>query len=262
MSSLLGGGIMMTLLALVPLAGGLDALRSTETSRSARAGEQLKLVAQRTRITVQPGGSARFDITATAPLGGAAAVQLRSGETTDGIRTRVEEASEPLYWRVTVSTSADTPVGVRRVALVGRRAGDVARLTLTVTVMNYRSNRFSIVGSVTAPLAPGQRTPIAMMLGNMHADDLRIDRLRARVTSVTAPQATRAHPCGLRDFRARGLRSARRSVVPQQSRRSLGELGYAVSEWPSVELVDRPVNQDGCKGATVTLAYRGTGFAR
>ena len=40
--------------------------------------------------------------------------------------------------------------------------------------------------------------------------------------------------------------------------RSLTDLGFPQSQWPQVGMVNRPVNQDGCKGATVTLKYTGT----
>jgi len=44
-------------------------------------------------------------------------------------------------------------------------------------------------------------------------------------------------------------------VVPGSSTVTLSGLGVASARWPQIQLVDRPFNQDGCKGATVHLGY-------
>jgi hypothetical protein len=36
-------------------------------------------------------------------------------------------------------------------------------------------------------------------------------------------------------------------------------MDLADESWPAVGMVDRPVNQDGCKGASVTLRYEASG---
>ena len=38
---------------------------------------------------------------------------------------------------------------------------------------------------------------------------------------------------------------------------SLSELGFGRSEWPEVSMLNLPTNQDGCKGASLTLAFAG-----
>jgi hypothetical protein len=40
---------------------------------------------------------------------------------------------------------------------------------------------------------------------------------------------------------------------------SLGGLGFSTRRWPHIGMIDRSVNQDGCKQAIVTLGYSGTG---
>jgi hypothetical protein len=49
-------------------------------------------------------------------------------------------------------------------------------------------------------------------------------------------------------------------VVPGSSTMTLAQLGVAATRWPQMRFPDRSVNQDGCKGATLTLAYAGSGL--
>ena len=37
--------------------------------------------------------------------------------------------------------------------------------------------------------------------------------------------------------------------------RSLAELGVPSSQWPEVGVIDRPTDQDGCQGASLSLNY-------
>ena len=37
--------------------------------------------------------------------------------------------------------------------------------------------------------------------------------------------------------------------------RSLSQLGIGEAQWPEVEMINLPVNQDACKGATFQLDY-------
>ena len=47
-------------------------------------------------------------------------------------------------------------------------------------------------------------------------------------------------------------------TVPASSTRSLAQLGVQPAFWPQVSIINRPTDQDGCQGATVTLAYSGS----
>jgi hypothetical protein len=46
--------------------------------------------------------------------------------------------------------------------------------------------------------------------------------------------------------------------VPASSTRTLAELGVPAAQWPQISIIDLPTNQDGCRTASVTLAYAGT----
>lgn len=121
---------------------------------------------------------------------------------------------------------------------------------------------FRIAGDAVRPLSPGRAAAIDVRFTNPRGSRLRVTVLRVRVRAVRAPNADRSHPCGRRDFSVRQARLGPRVVVPARSSRSLGDLGLRRWRWPHVRMINRPVNQDGCKGATLTLSYRGTGRLR
>jgi hypothetical protein len=41
---------------------------------------------------------------------------------------------------------------------------------------------------------------------------------------------------------------------------TLAKLGVAATRWPQMRSPNRSVNQDGCKAATLTLVYAGSGL--
>ena len=50
---------------------------------------------------------------------------------------------------------------------------------------------------------------------------------------------------------------ARSLVLPGDASTSLVRLGVPAWQWPNLKMRNRPVNQDGCKGATLKLSYLG-----
>ena len=82
-------------------------------------------------------------------------------------------------------------------------------------------------------------------------------KVTVTVSSVSAPAATAQLPCTTSDFAVTQFRGSYPFEIPAGNS-ALQSLGFAGSTWPTVRLVNRPVNQDGCQGATITIAYRGT----
>jgi hypothetical protein len=74
---------------------------------------------------------------------------------------------------------------------------------------------------------------------------------------VEAPRATGALPCTAGDFTVVQFAGAYPLRVGPQATVHLSDLGVAAARGPQLRMLDRPVNQDGCQGATVTLSYSG-----
>jgi hypothetical protein len=141
--------------------------------------------------------------------------------------------------------------------LSGVPLGDAisSRESVDTRVRIHRGKRVRITGTVQTTLIPGVSSPIRLGFTNPNKHPVRIRQVRVTVTRVTAPFADAAHPCGAADFEVRQLR---RGVlrIPAKRFTDLAGLGVPVSGWPQVVMRNRPVNQDGCKGAQLTLKYR------
>ena len=119
--------------------------------------------------------------------------------------------------------------------------------------------RFSISGEVTDPLLPGESAAIDLELVNRHSIALSVTDIQVSIRRVNAPRADRTHPCGLADFSVEQVPRDTDISVPARERRRLSDLGLSREVWPRLVLVNRPVNQDGCKGASLVLAYSAAG---
>jgi len=112
-----------------------------------------------------------------------------------------------------------------------------------------------ITGTVAGPLSPGVSVPIEIGLRHPYSHALRLRRVKVSILGIVAPYADAAHPCTPADF---SVRQMRRGVlrVPAQRYVDLRDLGLPTWLWPRMTMKNRPVNQDGCKGASLRLRYR------
>lgn len=125
-------------------------------------------------------------------------------------------------------------------------------------VSRARSRLFRIGGRLSGQLAPGVSVPLDLVLSNPHAYPVFVMSLTVRVRRIRAPRADAGHRCTVRDFAVARFSGRPFKLRPASSAR-LKRLGIARWRWPRVRMRDRPVNQDGCKGASLRLEYRGTG---
>jgi hypothetical protein len=117
---------------------------------------------------------------------------------------------------------------------------------------------FTIAGALPHLLTPGTGEPLDLTLTNLESTDLTIANLNVRVASVSGPQQSSTHTCDRGDFSVEQFSGTPGFTLPAASSADLGELGFEPSEWPTVSMLDRPVNQDGCKGASLSLSFTGT----
>ena len=123
---------------------------------------------------------------------------------------------------------------------------------------------YTVAGRITAPLYPGRApSPINLSFSNPNggrggggAIGVRVSSLIVTVSAVSAPAATPEFPCTVSDFAVTQFSGSYPFMIPH-GRSSLRSRGFAPRTWPAVRLLDRPVNQDGCKGAKLSLSYAG-----
>jgi hypothetical protein len=141
----------------------------------------------------------------------------------------------------------------------GRGLAKAIRLALTVLAPKPVS--IGISGTV-AGLQPGAPAAIDLVLRNPSAQNLSVTGLTVIAKSVSAPQSTTQLPCTLADFSMGQYSGTYPLALPASSTRTLSSLGVPSARRPQVTLINRPLNQDGCQGASVVLTYSGQGVTR
>ncbi len=114
---------------------------------------------------------------------------------------------------------------------------------------------FNIAGDASGLIGPGVSVPIDVTVTNSHETAMTVSALRLVVRAVDAPGADVAHPCGVDDFDVVQVANDREIVVPPGATSTLSGLGIPPASWPQVGMRNRAVNQDGCKGVSLTLGY-------
>jgi hypothetical protein len=117
---------------------------------------------------------------------------------------------------------------------------------------------FTIAGSLPGLLTPGTGAPLDLTLTNLENTDLLITTLDVEVTTVSGPRGGSTRGCDPDDFSVQQFSGRAGFTLRASSSADLGELGFGPREWPQVSMLNLPVNQDGCKGASLSLSFSGT----
>jgi hypothetical protein len=125
------------------------------------------------------------------------------------------------------------------------------------TVDTPQPTDFTISGDLGTPLTPGLTVPLDLELTNSGPVGITISDLTAGVDAIVSPRATVAYPCVPDDFAVTQFSGSYGFTLHPASTISLSELGFPAEQWPQVTMPDRPVNQNGCKGATLRFAFTG-----
>ena len=188
-----------------------------------------------------------------------------------GVSSAIVTAStRARYRRLALRTTAATLPGTYLVKVRGyRRRGrskgglsasrDWIRRTRTLRlVVTAPSRSIAAGGGATRLLVPGGSAPVDTWVSNLNGHPVAVSTLSMTIASIDAPRAGLPSGCSLSDFAVRQF-SGPSFVVPARSRHTLSELRIPVAQWPQLTMLNRPVSQDGCKGATLTLAFSAAG---
>ena len=163
-----------------------------------------------------------------------------------------------------VATTNTTADGTYTLYIVGsgKDPGGTTRYAYASVdlVINTTAKNFTISGSLSG-LAPGLSRPLNLTVTNPNNKALSVTNLTVTIQNVTRTSTAVANnlPCGTTDYAVTQYSGPYPLTIPANGSASLSDLGVPSSAWPKVTLIDRPVNQDGCKGATLALAYSGSG---
>jgi hypothetical protein len=123
----------------------------------------------------------------------------------------------------------------------------------------YALAAFEIEGDAAGELSPGITVPIELRFVNKHPTPMTISELEVSLKGIVTPAADAGRPCSLNDYLLTQMAMEAEWTVPPNTTLSLRELGIPRTDWPQITMLSRSVNQDGCKGATLTLGYTAHG---
>lgn len=158
---------------------------------------------------------------------------------------------------LTVKTRAAAPAGRYTIRVRGTAGRFKAHLSLKLTIRSAAPASFSVRGRF-GELWPGSSQPVNVAMTNPNPRPISITSLAVKLHAIDAPRATSTLPCSAADFSITQLAGPYPLRVPAHATRQLPGLGVAQAAQPRITMLNRPVNQDGCQGATITLSYTGT----
>jgi hypothetical protein len=123
--------------------------------------------------------------------------------------------------------------------------------------VNQPSPSYAISGTLSQQLRPGDMYPLDLTLTNLGSAAMTVVDLHVAISHVTAPNATPSQPCSVNDFAAAQVANGFSVALGSFESTSLSARGISSSQWPQISMLNTAANQDGCKGATLTLSFSG-----
>jgi hypothetical protein len=145
-----------------------------------------------------------------------------------------------------------TPTGTSTVTVSGTSTGNSSSITIQLAVQ--QAQPLAISGTVISPLAPGVAAqPIDLALRNPNPNVVSVTALGVTVSGTSAGSA-----CDASNFAVTQYRGTYPLTLAAGQTLSLSQLGVPAAQQPQVQFLNKPVNQDRCKGVTVYLSYSGS----
>jgi hypothetical protein len=141
-------------------------------------------------------------------------------------------------------------IAIAAMAVAGVAAAPALKQAGFGQAPGQQKRNFTISGGLATQLTPGTSGALNLSFGNPNQQALEIERLTVSVTG------TDSAACGPDNFTTTQYAGSYPIAIP----RGNSHLSHAraAATWPRVAMIDKPVNQDACKGVTVHLAYTGT----
>lgn len=161
---------------------------------------------------------------------------------------------------LTVATTATTPEGKADLTIATAAGASQADAIVVQLYVQSSKKTFTISGNLDTPLAPGAAVGLNLSFANPNTQSLALNSLSVSISGITRTQAavSAGRPCTASDYVVTNYSGSYPLTVPVGSS-SLQSLHVDPALWPKIAMLDTTLNQDGCKGATLQLAYSGAG---
>jgi hypothetical protein len=215
-------------------------------------------------VTMAPGATAVYAITlARTNVAGAVTLTVNDGLPSHASATYSPNPTTSNSSALQIVSGTNTPEGTYTMHLVasGNDATNTTQYAYATVQLEISKvgKPFTISGNLSGQLAPGVSQPLNLMLTNPNNQAIAISNLTVTVQSVTRAASAGTRPCGVSDYAVTQYSGPYPLSVPANGSASLSSVGVAAELRPQVKMIDTATNQDGCKGATLNLAYSGSG---
>lgn len=155
---------------------------------------------------------------------------------------------------VKVSTATNVVPGIYLLTVKGTSLLGSATASAYLIVQPQTYPNFPITGTPDLTLAPGAlAAAINLSITNPFTVPMTVTSLGVTVTGTNTPG------CGAANYAVTAYSGGYPLTIPANSTKTLQQLGKTRAQWPKVQMLNLPVNQDACKGAAVSLQYSGVG---
>ena len=166
-----------------------------------------------------------------------------------------QPCTSPLTYNVPTTNNGQHQFAVEAVDAAGNVSSSIS---YSWKVAAGSLQDFTINGDGTNPLYPGAPAqPINLRFTNTNSGALSVTALTVTIQSVNAPNATAQHPCSASDYALTGYSGAFPFTMPS-GLSTLQSIGIPSTKWPTIQMVETHANQNGCAGASITVAYVGS----
>lgn len=260
--------ILALVVALVPVAAlAASSGQGASQGAPAKVSKGIVVTLSPSSRTLDQGQSTTYTVSATStggftgtvtfatsglPTGAVAAWQPSSVVLTSGSTAQVT---------MTVQTAPSTPAGKADFTVKGSSGSAQASAPAQLQILEVKRT-FDVSGSVDGLLAPGITRPMNLQISNSNNKSIAVTNLTVAISRVVrTPAAVAANlACTTADYKITQY-SGTYPLTVAPGTRTLSELGVPESKRPQIAMLDTSKLQDGCKGATLQLAYSGTGQA-
>jgi hypothetical protein len=246
--------------------GKVDGSVSATLSVSAAVSSSLALNATPASVTMAPGATAVYTLTLTRQNFTDSVTLAVSGGLPAGASATFSPnpvaGNSATVQISTPDTASDGSYGLTLVGSGHNASGQLTSAYASVQLVLQTSGKpFTISGNLAGLLSPGASLPLNLALNNPNKKQISITNLTVTIQGVVRTQAAIAanKPCSAADYAVLQYTGGYPLTVAGSSTATLSQLSIAASAFPHVVMRDTSSNQDGCKGATVNLAYSGSG---
>jgi hypothetical protein len=227
---------------------------STPAAAAAKAGFTLSVSDPNINVPAGSQGAEQLTITRTGGFTGAVTLSVA------GLPSYVAGSLTPNpvtggSSTLTLQPAQSAVQGSLNLTVTGTASGAASvSASIHLTVSAGQNKQFTISGSLDRQLYPGGTGSLNLALTNPNNQPMSISTLAVSVAQVSKAGCSPAVDFGVTQFSG-----SYPLTVPANSTRTLSQLSVPPANWPKVTMIDRPVNQDACKNATLTLSFTGSG---